>query len=411
MTSKPKRKKSGARKFKSGDQKPSRRRIFLKNLFNKIGLIFLSILFSLVLAEVALRVVYGEKFSQRPGFFIGDKVLGWKPAANLDHTFFGPDYNIKVKTDGDGYRLGTLNEVGYEKELVLLFGDSFTFGWGVSNNETMASYLDEQVHRSSLGRMRVVNLGVGGYGTIQHVDRLRAFLENHTTSRIKCVIIQHCMNDSADNPKTIGYHAKTYQTVPKSGNNNWFHLINFSRYTVEKFKRRANRTDPESKQDSIRDPYLQDRLWSYERVGLRIGLPREVFVGRLKVRLEGVLSAADKNVAETLTRQSLTNLQKELLFSSFDYLNELLRREKRDEVKIFHMFLYTDPEWYAEQVTELLEKAGGTQDERVVVLGRVPGGEYEKPIHNLHSGGHYNPEFNEYWAASLLTLLKEHGVL
>jgi len=411
MTSKPKKQITGARKFKSGDHKPSRWKIFLINLFNKIGLIFLSILFSLVLAEAALRVAYGEKFSQRPGFFIGDTSLGWKPAANLDHTFFGPDYNIKVKTDGDGYRLGTLNEVGYEKELVLLCGDSFTFGWGVSNNETMASYLDEQVHHSSRGRMRVVNLGVGGYGTIQHVDRLSAFLDNHTTSRIKCVIIQHCMNDSADNPKTIGYHAKSYETVPKSGNNNWFHLINFSRYTVEKFKRMANGTGTDSEQDSIRDPYLQDRLWSFERVGLRIGLPSEVYVGRIKVRLEGVISVADKNVTETMNHQSFTKLQKELLFSSFDYLNELLKRAKRDEVKIFHMFLYTDPEWYVEQVTELLEKAGGTEDGRVVVLGRVPGEKYEKPIHNLHSGGHYNPVFNEYWAASLLTLLKKHGVL
>ena len=41
----------------------------------------------------------------------------------------------------------------------MLCGDSFTFGWGVSTNDTCASALDKLIDEHSDHRARVVNLG------------------------------------------------------------------------------------------------------------------------------------------------------------------------------------------------------------------------------------------------------------
>lgn len=101
---------------------------------------------------------------------------------------YGPDYSSTVRTDAEGHRLGSLGEVEYDKKLIVLCGDSFTFGWGVSTEETFASYLDEIVHRVSGGTHRVVNLGVGGYGTFQYYFRLKYLLANHPNAQIAAVI-------------------------------------------------------------------------------------------------------------------------------------------------------------------------------------------------------------------------------
>ena len=151
------------------------------------GNIFLSlaaVMLTLLLCEVVVRAYYGEKFGKRPGFYVGDNKLGWKPAPNLNHTFFGSDFNIKIETNENGHRLGKLGKIDFNADLVILCGDSYTFGWGVSTNETFASYLDEMLFESSKGDVRVVNLAVGGYGTFQNIFRLIDFLRKYKDIRI-----------------------------------------------------------------------------------------------------------------------------------------------------------------------------------------------------------------------------------
>ena len=116
-----------------------------KKSLSNVQLVVVVLLLCVGMAELGLRVVYRGKFGKRPGFFVGDQQLGWRPAANLNHTFFGTDFTMHVRTDAEGFRLGVLGEVDLSKELIVVAGDSYTFGWSVDTGETFASYLDELV--------------------------------------------------------------------------------------------------------------------------------------------------------------------------------------------------------------------------------------------------------------------------
>src|SRR5512132_1553295 len=106
------------------------------------GLVVAALVVAFVVGEVAVRLIYGAKYRPRPVFGVGDTRLGWKPGPKLDDTFYGPDYSVHIRTDADGYRLGSLGEIDYSKELVVLLGDSYGFGWGLSTDDTFASRLD-----------------------------------------------------------------------------------------------------------------------------------------------------------------------------------------------------------------------------------------------------------------------------
>jgi len=160
-----------------------------KNAFKNSALVLISIIAALIVTEVVVRIAYGDKFGRRPAFYVGDPKLGWSPAPHLDNTFYGSDFSIHVSTDSEGYRLGALGEADYSAPLIALCGDSYAFGWGVSTDETFASYLDEMMYTASGRRIRLVNLGVGGYGTMQEAGRLSRFLQAHGEVNLKAILV------------------------------------------------------------------------------------------------------------------------------------------------------------------------------------------------------------------------------
>jgi lysophospholipase L1-like esterase len=56
---------------------------------------------------------------------------------------------------------------------IVVIGDSISLGWGVADDETFSSRLQQRLHERFPGRaIEVVNLGVGGYNTRQEVTLL-----------------------------------------------------------------------------------------------------------------------------------------------------------------------------------------------------------------------------------------------
>jgi hypothetical protein len=88
------------------------------------------------------------------------------------------------------------------KPRVLLLGDSFVFGHGVEEDETVAAQLER-----FLPGCEVVNLGVTGYSTDQELLLLR---ERGLAYRPDVVILLVCANDLLDNGKDTawGLYAK-----------------------------------------------------------------------------------------------------------------------------------------------------------------------------------------------------------
>ena len=378
---------------------PRRRRVFAV-----AGLVVASIVFAAIIGEAVVRVRYGPKFRPRAVFGVGDAHLGWKPSPNLNDTFYGPDYSIHIRTDHDGYRLGKLGEVDYTKQLIVLLGDSYAFGWGLSTDDTFASQLDALVSAESNGATRLVNLGVGGYGILQNADRLEEFLRVHPEAKVAVVIQQHCMNDAVDNFRSIGYHLGQWENEPVERPRSRSHLLNMIAYA-----RAIRRTKASPAMHEASDADGADMLWSYQRKGTKVGIPTEVALGGRTIHIDPS-NVADNLAVKTEQRpESLASTQRELMAAS---LNELHTLCKQHTITVVHTFIATTPAWYVDEVSALAIASATETGCRVVMTGMVPSEDgTTRSIRNENSAGHFNAEFSRYWAQRLAQVLDENGAI
>jgi hypothetical protein len=409
-----------------------------------------------VLGELVIRGYYGDKFSKRPAFYGPSQNLGWAPAANLNHRFHGADFVTHIRTDKNGYRLGALGNVDYDNELIVLCGDSFTFGWGVSTGETFASYLDEAVAEYTDGRMRVVNLAVGGYGTWQHQVRLQQFHEAYPEANVAAVVVFHCMNDATDNFATIGYTHGSWITSPVTDDMSRWHLLNFLSYARERLqppepaldptfktaqpaKKRAEpirkpprgprsnhpgrRVDPPpgdtlppapgpvvaakptpklpdepAEPEPEPEPGMEDVLWRYT-IERTVPLPEKIGLGTDSVDVS-VRTSQDTSPNKLMKRKSLSKLQREVYYMANKAIHQTAAAMG---CPVFHGYVYTTEDWYIHDVDSLIDAATNT---RGSILGRIPVKDsFDGTILNDHSGRHFTPELNRFWAEQLLELL------
>jgi len=110
------------------------------------------------------------------GFFLYDETLGYKPAAGqvLSHQTNVQDellYQVEYTINQDGLRAAMpANAVRTEGETCLVFfGDSFTFGEGMPDRQTMPAQVWKKLH----GTLPVVNFGFLGYGPHQMLAALQ----------------------------------------------------------------------------------------------------------------------------------------------------------------------------------------------------------------------------------------------
>jgi len=362
----------------------------------RLGVLLASILVAAVLAEVAVRIIYGARFGPRPAFFISDDLLGWKPTPNLDRTFHRPDYDFQIRTDADGYRLSALGEVDYTSELVVLCGDSYAFGWGVSTEQSMASYLDQILHDAPEGQRRAVNLGVSGYGILQSCDRLGQFFQTHPDAHVGAVLVQHSVDDPVDNHLSIGYHLGIWRTKARNRSPSGVHLFNAIDYTLHAGRERGSGAEV--------DPYVKDMFLAHQLRGGRILYPSRVTVAGQQVECDSLTFTTDVSAEELVARKELSRTQHDLMSASLGCIHEVCAARG---VTVVHMFLSTTPDWYVQEVAELARDSAQLKKCRAVIAGHVPRQtEYTGSITNQHSGGHFTPEFNRFWAERVVGLMR-----
>lgn len=76
---------------------------------------------------------------------------------------------------------------------ILMLGDSYTMGWGVEQNESFASIIENKTNK------KVLNAGISSYGTA----RQYLLLDRIQTEKLKYIILQYCDNDLNENKKYI----------------------------------------------------------------------------------------------------------------------------------------------------------------------------------------------------------------
>jgi hypothetical protein len=152
---------------------------------------------ALLVIEIALRIVApGENVPQREY----DPELGWRGRPNLDCVLNEGHFAISISQNSRGFRDA---ERSVEKApgitRILCLGDSFTWGWGVEQDEIYTTVLERRYARAGAA-VEVMNVGVGGYST----DQLLLYLLDEGLSYSPDhVVYQAAWNDVRDNPRTV----------------------------------------------------------------------------------------------------------------------------------------------------------------------------------------------------------------
>ena len=160
----------------------------MKNRIIKIALPLASLLFTLFVLEIGVRVYLGE--FEFKNFFVEyrtllhstypakyDAELGWIPEEGVYPENL---WKTRVTILEDGIRSNGNNEhLDLDNNRpILAIGDSFTFGDQVSDNETWPAQLEK------LSGRRVINGGVFGYGIDQAYLRMRVLASKYKPSMI-----------------------------------------------------------------------------------------------------------------------------------------------------------------------------------------------------------------------------------
>ena len=134
-----------------------------KQLIINLSILLASIIIFLIIFEIILRFSISPKVYDMKDFVQYSDIYGWEIKPNLNKTLVIPDRTSFVETNSMGFRDYEHNiSKSQNKYRIIILGDSFTWGYGVDNNQTYAKLLETYDKK-----IETINLGVPGYGTDQ----------------------------------------------------------------------------------------------------------------------------------------------------------------------------------------------------------------------------------------------------
>jgi hypothetical protein len=165
----------------------------MRTVIRRVGLIALGALFACIALETFLRVADPIPEVGNPDFnFVrADTYLGWSGQPNVRLRYRRPEFDTLVQHDADGWRQPEPPRPLGAARRMLVLGDSFTWGWGVSQGEVFTDHL-----QAAFPSIAIVNRGISGYGTAQEYLVLEREL---ATNRYDTIILMFFINDLADN--------------------------------------------------------------------------------------------------------------------------------------------------------------------------------------------------------------------
>jgi len=228
--------------------------MFSKKILINAALVLCSILFSLFIAEVFLRSV-------KPYFLTARFLL----PPNLDVKFKTLEFDTQVKTNSIGIRGEREYSIKHNgKFRIAVIGDSFTFGWGVNNDETFPAKLENHFRKSNHSNVEVINFGRPGENLEGY---LRAFNLHAKRLQPQIVIVALTPTNDCTLSFPAGYiagasHIKRFATkVTERGLRPWEKVTSYlgrlitTRVTKPlRLKLRAALIEPFEATAAIRDP-------------------------------------------------------------------------------------------------------------------------------------------------------------
>lgn len=159
-------------------------------------LLVISLVVSLLLGEGLLRVLGYDPAFVNPlnSFHQADSELGWLGVPGFSARFQKQEFDAQVSANQEGFRaLESPVKPNSNAKKSFFLGDSFTWGWGVSNGQVFTDVL-----QTDLGAdYRLKNYGVNAYGNVQEFLLLERILKAGNVPDSVYVMLNS--NDFSDN--------------------------------------------------------------------------------------------------------------------------------------------------------------------------------------------------------------------
>ena len=159
----------------------------------------------LFFCEIFLRIYFNNNLNYNVEMWKYANTLK-KPSdnTNLPFTHYpnksGNFYNVEISTNSHGFR-----DYEYKikndknKKRILILGDSFTLGWGVSLNDLFSKKLEKKLNKQN-NNFEVINTGIGNYNSSMQVE---LFKEYGIKFNPDLVVLMFYINDVEKTPKVM----------------------------------------------------------------------------------------------------------------------------------------------------------------------------------------------------------------
>lgn len=165
----------------------------------RLVLLFSSLIISLLLGEISLRIFYrdarGEPTDVGNLGYRYDPQLGWFPLAN-SRQLFKASKTITAAHNSQGFRGPEL--ANNNKPRLVFLGDSLVWGYDVEMSERFTEQL-----QARHPEWAIYNFGVAGYGTDQEYLLLQRYFDEYRPQAVFLVICGD--NDNDDNASNFRY--------------------------------------------------------------------------------------------------------------------------------------------------------------------------------------------------------------
>lgn len=145
----------------------------VKGVIFKITLLILSVVIAIVIGEMAIRLFFYGSLSMFDSKQLREPhpTRGWALKPNIQTVVQSLDYTVRVKTNPEGFS-DKAHKLAPSKGVtrVVVLGDSFMEAYQVDFDKSFCSRFQQRFNADAA---EVINLGVGGYGTIQELITLQ----------------------------------------------------------------------------------------------------------------------------------------------------------------------------------------------------------------------------------------------
>lgn len=174
---------------------------------------FISLFVGLLIGEIIIRFFFPQVISPVQ-FYYDSKLGGMVPVPNQKGFKSHPrEYYYEYQNNEIGMRdTRQLNDYKKKSYKILAIGDSFTYGWGVNDDETFCKLLEKKINKDSVA---VLNAGASGSGTDY---ALKFFQVRGSELSPKVVLYFYYENDFVDNSENRYFTIKQDSILPNTVN-------------------------------------------------------------------------------------------------------------------------------------------------------------------------------------------------